>query len=218
MTIERSRRQLADPFVALLDERRLEASMLLHLRARPPGSGGGGSSICRAAVFVLILVLAFAGCAQDPDAEARDRASDEARSIAEGLALPDGYTRGAIDDSPAATPEENRGGGQGGSMQIRFQAPGGVTPADVLAAFDEWATSLGYERAEFGANNHCDSDNVVFAWAADTHVVSVSYAAGREGTLRIPYGFDRIVTGDSSSVTPVSVLVECEEIGTSDPP
>lgn len=80
---------------------------------------------------------------------------------------------------------------------MTFQSPDGTTTTDVLAAFDAWATSQGYERAQVTTSNQCTRETVWMAWAKPSNAVVLSYFTnGRSSNiLLIPYGYRGIVRG-----------------------
>jgi hypothetical protein len=170
------------------------------------------ASRVRIVVMLAVTVLAVSGClGSDPDAEARDRASTEARRIAETVPLPPGYRRLDTKDRPAQTPEENHGGGQGGAVELHFAAPPGATLAQVLHDFDALYTGTGYIRADYAGQNLCRDGLIDMDWATPTHLVSLHYSATYDTrrSIDVPYGYHGLVTSDMSAVKKPVELPAC---------
>jgi hypothetical protein len=127
--------------------------------------------------------------ADDPDAAARDRASAEAVRYADAITLPPGYDIVRRENHKAATPQENRGGGQPGDAAVVFRVSDRPT-SQVAAEVNDWFIAHGFQTSGYG-KPECTGKVLHLAWAKDAYVVTLLWVRGgvpgRDSVVKVPY-------------------------------
>jgi hypothetical protein len=127
------------------------------------------------------------------------------------MVLPDGYGKGTITDERPQTANESLGGGHGGRVIIRFQAPPGATFDQTLHTFGTWATAEGYVRVQYSGGNVCTSSGVGATWGSTRNVVQLIYSgeSGPHNSVSIPYGVIGLPHLGDGTVKTVAYLPTC---------
>jgi hypothetical protein len=161
-------------------------------------------------LLLVALVASIVGCTDDPDASVRDRAHAAAEDVAESLELPAGYEVVEFEASRAQTPEENRGGGQGGEISLRLEPPTRLSSSEVLADFDSLFTGQGMVRADWTrGKSQCTAEQVHMKWADAEKVAILQYWTEGPKYVLIPYGYSGMVTADTGAVETDVPLPSC---------